>query len=106
MWCIVGSNQPSCNISYYLGEKNKVSVDELEKTLELVKSLDDNTATLARTVEHLEVNGVNIKRTPFALGPMLKIDVAKEVFIDNAEANTMMTRNYRTPYVVPEPEKV
>ncbi|MDR2115073.1 MAG: Gfo/Idh/MocA family oxidoreductase [Planctomycetaceae bacterium] len=94
------------NISYYLGEKNKVSVDELKKTLESVKSLDDNVATLTRTVEHLETNGVNIKRTPLALGPILKIDVEKEVFIDNAEANAMITRNYRAPYVVPEPENV
>ncbi len=94
------------NISYYLGEKTKVSVDELKKALESVKSLDDNAATLARTVEHIEANGVDLKRTPLALGPMLKIDVEKEVFIDNADANAMLTRDYRAPYVVPAPENV
>ena len=94
------------NISYYVGETNKVSVAELKKTLESVKSLDDNAATLARTVEHLEANGVDLKRTPLALGPMLKIDVEKEVFVDNAEANAMLTRDYRAPYVVPTPENV
>jgi len=94
------------NISYYLGEKNKVSVAELKKSLESIKSFDDNAVTLARTVEHLEANGVDLKRTPLALGPMLKIDVEKEVFIDNAEANAMLTRDYRAPYVVPAPENV
>ena len=94
------------NISYYLGEKNKVSVAELKTALESVKSLDDNTATLARTVEHLEANGVDLKRTPLALGPTLKIDVEKEIFIDNAEADAMLSRDYRSPYVVPEPENV
>jgi len=94
------------HISYYLGEKNKVSPADIQKVLESVKSLDDNAATLARTVEHLEANGVDLKRTPLALGPMLKIDVEKEVFIDNAEANAMLTRDYRVPYVVPAPENV
>jgi len=94
------------NISYYLGENNKVSIDELKKALESVKSLDDNAATLARTVEHLETNGVDLKRTPLALGPMLEIDVDNEVFINNAEANAMLTRDYRAPYIVPAPENV
>ncbi len=94
------------NISYYLGEKNKVSVAELKKTLESVKSLDDNDATLARTAVHLESNGVDLKRTPLALGPMLKIDVEKEIFADNADANAMLTRDYRAPYTVPAPENV
>ena len=94
------------NISYYMGEKNRVSVDELKSALEKVKSLDDNAETLARTVKHIEDNGVDLKRTPLSLGPMLKIDVEKEVFIDNDEANAMLTRNYRAPYVVPKPEDV
>ena len=94
------------NISYYVGEKNRVSIAELKRTLASIKSLDDNDATLARTVEHLEANGVDLKRTPLALGPILKIDVEKEVFIDNAEANAMLTRDYRAPYIVPAPENV
>ena len=90
------------SISYYLGEENKVSVDELKRTVQKIKSLDDNEATLARTLEHLEANGVDLKRTPLSVGPMLNIDVEKEVFIDNGPANAMRTREYRQPYVVPE----
>ncbi|HID22801.1 MAG TPA: Gfo/Idh/MocA family oxidoreductase, partial [Planctomycetaceae bacterium] len=40
------------NISYYLGEKNKMSVEQAKKILADVKSLDDNVATLERTVQH------------------------------------------------------
>ncbi|MCL2743172.1 MAG: Gfo/Idh/MocA family oxidoreductase, partial [Planctomycetaceae bacterium] len=36
------------NISYYLGENNKVSVDDLRKTVAGIKSQDDNSATLER----------------------------------------------------------
>ncbi len=94
------------NISYYLGEKNLVSPAELKKQLSDIKSLDDNEATLARTVEHLESYGVDLAKTPLSLGPYLKIDAEKEVFVDNAEANEMLTRPYRAPYVVPAPENV
>lgn len=91
------------NISYYLGENNKLSVGELRKKIAEVKSLDDNEQTLDRTLEHLEANGVDLKKYPVSLGPLLKINVEKEEFIDNAEANKMLTRDYRDPYVVKIP---
>jgi predicted dehydrogenase len=94
------------NISYYLGEKDKVSVNDLKETLKSVKSLDDNEATLNRTVQHLEKAGVDLKKTPLALGAMLKIDVEKEIFVNNSDANDLLTRDYRMPYVVPKPEDV
>jgi len=90
------------NISYYLGENDKVSADELKRTVQKVKSADDNEETLARTLEHLEANGVDLKRTPLSLGAMLNIDTEKEIFIDNDQANALMTREYRKPFEVPE----
>ncbi len=92
------------NISYYLGENNKVSVDELKSIVQQIKSLDDNVATLERIVEKTEKFGVDLSRTPFAIGPLLKFDPQAERFIDNEEANAMLTRDYRAPYVVPQPE--
>jgi len=94
------------NISYFLGEKNKVSADTLKQALRSVKPLDDNEATLARTLEHLETNGVDVKKTPLSLGPMLKIDVDKEIIVGNPEADALTTRHYRTGYVVPLPQNV
>jgi predicted dehydrogenase len=94
------------NISYYLGENNKISNNNLKQALQSVKSLDDNETTLARTVEHLNENGVDLNKTPLSLGTNLNIDVDKEVFIDNNDANAMMTRDYRPNFVVPEPKDV
>ncbi|MGL6225695.1 MAG: Gfo/Idh/MocA family protein [Thermoguttaceae bacterium] len=94
------------NISYYLGEENKVSVADLKKALADIPSFDDNEKTIDRTVEHLETNGTDLSKTPISLGPFLKIDVEKETFVNNAAANEMLTRPYRDSFVVPTPENV
>ena len=94
------------NISYYLGEKNRVSADEIEKAIASVKSLDDNIATLRRTVEHLKANGVDLDKTPMALGPLLKFDNQTERFVGNEEANAMLSRDYRSGFEVPAADKV
>jgi predicted dehydrogenase len=94
------------NISYYLGEDNKVTTAEAAHILADVPSLDDNVETLDRTVEHLKANGVSLVRTPLAMGPHLQFDPEREVFPGNAEANAMLTREYREPFVCPPPDKV
>lgn len=94
------------NISYYMGEDNRVAVEELSSALQGVKSLDDNQATLDRTVKHLVKNGVDLKKYPLALGPQLKFDPEKEVFTNNDAANAYLTREYRAPYVCPLADKV
>ena len=94
------------NISYYLGEDNKVSVDEAASVLEGIKSLDDNLATLQRTVKHLVQNGVDLDKYPIAMGPLLKFNPKKEVFTNNDAACEMLTREYRKPFVVPSAGQV
>ena len=94
------------NISYYLGENNRVSADEAEKALAGVKSLDDNGATLQRTLQHLKDNGTDLAKYPISLGPLLKFDPAKEVFPDSPQARAMVTREYREGFVCPAADKV
>lgn len=94
------------NISYYLGEKNKVSVEEARKTLADVKSLDDNSATLDRTIKHLTDNGVDLNKYPISMGPLLKFDPQKEVFPESKEATAMLTREYRDGFVCPKADQV
>lgn len=57
-----------------------------------------------RMVEHLAVNQVNFAQTPVRLGAPLTIDPAAERFTGEgaAAANTLLTRNYRAPFVVPQ----
>jgi predicted dehydrogenase len=94
------------NISYYLGEENTASVDELKKTIGGIRSLDQNVETLNRTISHLEANGVDLSNTPIALGPQLTFDPDAETFVDNDEANAMLTREYRSGFEVPSAENV
>jgi len=90
------------NISYYLGEENKVSAEEAAEVLKGVKSLDDNQATLNRTLQHLTDNGVDLEKYPISMGPHLKFDPENEVFEDSPEANAMLTREYREGFVCPK----
>jgi predicted dehydrogenase len=94
------------NISYYLGEDNKVSVSEARGILQNVKSGDQNIVTLYRTARHLTDNGVDLDKYPMSMGPMLEFDPVQEVFTNNAAANQMLTRDYRKPFVCPTADKV
>ena len=91
------------NISYYMGEQNTVSIKEAESILSKVKSLDDNAATLNRTVQHLKDNGVDLDKYPLAMGPFLEFDPDKEVFTNNDAANEHLTREYRSGFECPKP---
>jgi hypothetical protein len=94
------------NISYYLGEDNKVSVGEAKTVLEGVKSRDHNIKTLNRTVQHLKDNGVDLDKYPMSMGPLLQFDPRREVFTNSAAANEMLHREYRRPFVCPAPDEV
>jgi predicted dehydrogenase len=83
------------NISYRLGAKHSFADDP--------KSLDkDQKETFARFKSHLNDNEVDLKTTQYALGPVLKIDAKRERFKDSAEANQLITREYRAGFVVPD----
>ena len=90
------------NISYYLGENNKVSAEEAAEVLKGVESLDDNQKTLGRTLQHLKDNGVNLDKSPISMGPHLKFDPKNEVFTNSSKANEMLTRDYREGFVCPK----
>ena len=94
------------NISYYLGEQNKVSAKDIKSALKAIKSLDNDDETVDRTVEHLQENKVELDRTPMSVGPLLTFNPETKRFVGNDKANAMLTREYRAPYVVPKPEDV
>ena len=94
------------NISYYLGEHHHVSPDEARRTLENLKGPDDHPATLTRTLQHLEDNGVDLKKYPISIGPLLKFDPEKEVFPDSAAATALVSREYRQGFACPTASNV
>jgi predicted dehydrogenase len=85
------------NVSYRLGQKRPP-----EEIREMVKSNKDLAETLGRMEEHLAANKVDLQKTPATLGVALKMDPKTERFLDNREANQLLTREYRQPFVVPE----
>lgn len=85
------------NISYRLGEE--VPCNKAAGAFG-----DDKAAyeTLARMEEHLKNNGVAQDGLKYRLGRKLAFDAATESFSGDSEANQLLTRAYRAPYVVPD----
>ncbi|MDX1944930.1 MAG: Gfo/Idh/MocA family oxidoreductase [Pirellulaceae bacterium] len=92
------------NISYVLG--SQMSADELDKSIATFQSADNAKATLERTLAHLADNAVNMGATKLRVGPVLKCDPTTETFPGNDQANALLTREYRAPFVVPAAGKV
>ena len=86
------------NISYRIG---RTAAPEAMR--ERVKSSHDFGDTFERCAGHLRENGVDLGKTPATLGPWVTYDVKQEKFTGDfaKEANALMKREYRTPFVVP-----
>lgn len=84
------------NISYRLGES--IGFDEAQSRL---GGDDEAQETFERFSQHLKENEVNPSDTKVLFGAQLKLDPATETFVNHDQANTMLTREYRAPFVVP-----
>ena len=85
------------NLSYRLGEQ----VPFNPRT----KAFGDNKEayeTLAHMEEYLKENRLNLDGSKYQLGRKLTLDVPSETIAGDAEANKLLTRNYRKPFVVPD----
>jgi predicted dehydrogenase len=86
------------NISYRLGEQvaGTTKPDVLGKHEEIAKSWEKVAETVKGTL------GLDISKSTYQLGPMLKFNPKAEKFVGNAKADLLLTRPYRKPFVVPE----
>ncbi len=85
------------NVSYRLGKTH--SPGEIREAVKDNKDLAD---ALDRMEHHLAANKVDLHKSPATLGAVLNMDPAAERFVDNSQANQMLTREYRKPFIVPE----
>ncbi|MCB1089212.1 MAG: Gfo/Idh/MocA family oxidoreductase, partial [Verrucomicrobiae bacterium] len=92
------------NISYRLGEK--MPLPEMRKRLGDVEVHDDVRETLDRTRHYLVEAGVDLEQTPMTLGRHLRLHPEKEAFLDDAEADGLLARDYRAPFVVPKESEI
>ena len=91
------------NISYRLGER--ITTSEAKSRLaQSTESLE----TFQKVVNHLGDNNIDLEKTKLKFGRQLTVDGQSEVFTDEgtAEANAMLTRDYRKPFVVPSAREV
>jgi hypothetical protein len=69
------------------------------------ESLGDNPQVLSTFLtlcENLKAVDVKLDTSEYQLGRVLKFDPATEKFIGDEEANQLLTRDYRAPFVVPK----
>jgi hypothetical protein len=57
---------------------------------------------LERTAEYLEGNGIDTETSGYTLGRKLMVDAKAEKIINDAEANMLLSRDYRKGFEVPE----
>jgi hypothetical protein len=50
----------------------------------------------------MNANGVQPDNTQVYVGRTLTVDAKTERFVDDSEADKMLTREYRKPFVVPD----
>jgi hypothetical protein len=84
------------NISYRLGKE--ASPREI---VDAIKDDKEAAESFGRFEEHLAVNGVDLIKTKATIGPVLKMNPRTERFTNSKEANELLTRHYREPFVVP-----
>jgi predicted dehydrogenase len=87
------------NISYLLGSSQTPA--ETRRHLDSLRSADDLQATFDRTMKHLADNKLEVESLPLQVGPALDFNPKTEQFVEHAEADRMLTRDYRAPFIVP-----
>ena len=86
------------NISYRLGKpvpfgQGYEILGDNQQVRESVKAIEENLQV---------VLGMDLSKQTYTLGPKLGFDAQAEQFVGDAEANKLLTRPYRDPFVVPE----
>lgn len=88
------------NISYRTGRS--MDIDEIHERTQDSPELAES---LERMLTHLDANQIDLGKTPLTAGPVITLDPERERFVGPFadEANTLATRKYRAPFVMPDP---
>ncbi|MBX9583453.1 MAG: Gfo/Idh/MocA family oxidoreductase [Gemmataceae bacterium] len=85
------------NVSYRLGTDEPLAAASGK-----VAGNEFATETLARLADHLKDHGVKPEGTALKVGRKLAFDADAEQVRDDPQANALLTRKYRPPFVVPD----
>jgi predicted dehydrogenase len=92
----------------YLGQKKepgpsrKEGGDHYLNFVEAVRSRDESKLNGPVETAHLSSALAHLGNISYLTGRVLTFDPVTETFPGDAEANAMLTRNYRAPYIVPD----
>jgi predicted dehydrogenase len=84
------------NISYRLGDEQPFG-----QTPQAFAKDKDAGETFERMEQHLKDNKIDLSTVKCRIGRKLTVEPAKEIFVDDKEANTLLTREYRKGFEVP-----
>ena len=87
------------NISLSLGSQK--SLEDARKLAGGMMTQDNSAETFDRMIAHCQNNEVDMDKYPLHIGQQLDFDPQEEMFINNPEADKLLTRKYRKPFVVP-----
>ena len=85
------------NISYRLGEEQPV-----DAIREPFGASAAGNAAFDGLRDYLKAAGLDLAKTKLRVGRTLAFDPAKEAFANDADANALVRREYRKPYVIPD----
>ncbi len=85
------------NASFRLGGKVpfRPQPEELNGDADVREVLD-------RTEQHLATHGISLEKDGYVLGRKLVVDPMSEMVVDDPQADALLTRHYRRPFVVPD----
>lgn len=86
------------NISYRLGQP--VPFSQQPTGFPSIPQVDESLAMIKTNLQG--ALGMDLDKYTYQLGPKLTFDAAQEKFVGAPEANKLLTRDYRKPFVVPE----
>ena len=92
------------NISWRLG--HAISPAELRQELPKMKAHENVLETFDRTVQHLRDNQLDLEQTKLTLGLLVRFDSDREAFVNLPQADALLSREYRKPFVVPSASEV
>jgi predicted dehydrogenase len=85
-----------------LGESGKGIGNHYQNFVDAIRANDPSMLTAPIEEGYYTCSLIHLANISYRLGRTINFDPQKQVIINDREANDLMTRNYRSPFVIPE----